>query len=141
MAPYFVAFPARLQGHVFYIFSTDGWGTRSPFNPPPVLGRDSSAILGEGVVLANGTTLNLGTSIVTLIAAGVAALILRFVSQQPIWVMKPDRLKNYHGMRRVLRNITVEYKGYYYISPWSLLDVSKEHKEISDNISRWLDLR
>jgi hypothetical protein len=67
-----------------------------------------------------------GTSIATPIAAGIAALVLEFVSQKDHegsnTLPNLTRLQHYDGMRAVLSSMcgTITLDGYHWIQPWNL---------------------
>lgn len=140
---YPIAFPARLDGHVFCINAADANGSRTPTNPPVQYSADNFSILGEGVewiwpVGCENTQRKSGTSVATPIAAGIAAMILQFARENmpgDLW-----RLKNFYGMRLVLREMVQEVDGYRLIVPWKLLDLG-EPGLISSEISRSLRRR
>ena len=125
-----IAYPAN-QPSVFAIFSTDGFGNPSDFNP---VFRDdgfSFATLGENVLSnhLNNTKKTLsGTSIATPIAAATAALVLEFVRQKPLngqsSVVRAELLETVRltAMQKILMGMSKDmHHGYRYLKPWELL--------------------
>jgi hypothetical protein len=134
-----VKYPAN-RDEVICIYSTDGMGNPSHFNPTKM---DSEgyhfAILGEGIKSAwpkklapssapeqLGQRMS-GTSFAAPIAAGTAACILEFA-------LKNDMKKSHGDLYRVLRSrqgihtvfkklLATERKEYHYIHPSKLFDV------------------
>ncbi|KAJ8120698.1 hypothetical protein ONZ43_g2660 [Nemania bipapillata] len=127
-----VAFPARLN-QVLCIYSADGYGSSSLFNPLPSIAEDNFTILGERVEsaqLGGLRTRKSGTSVATVIAAGVAALILELGFQRPTKVQEMD-LRSYAGIRAMFVAMSREEgtfttDGRHFIRPWMLLDVNKD---------------
>jgi len=119
-----VAFPARFPG-VIPIYSTDGYGNPSRFNPPPLPGRHNFSTLGEDLELkgpGDDITLSKGTSFSVCIAGGVLATILH-LAQNSLEMGEADvkALHNPHEAEKILELLSVHHGGYSYIAPWLLL--------------------
>lgn len=131
------AFPAQYPS-VFCIYSTDGNGNPSKFNPTASETDVNFSLLGEHVSShwpagLNGLeqTVNVmsGTSVATPIAAGLAASILSFVRQQDQnIVVESERLgswlKRDNSMDAVFKTMVRQRRGrgYDYITPHTLFD-------------------
>ncbi|KAF5988819.1 hypothetical protein FBULB1_1277 [Fusarium bulbicola] len=131
------AFPAQYPS-VFCIYSTDGNGNPSQFNPTASETDVNFSLLGEHVSShwpagLNGLeqTVNVmsGTSVATPIAAGLAASILSFVRQQDQNVaVESERLgswlKRDNSMDAVFKSMVRQRRGrgYDYITPHTLFD-------------------
>ncbi|KAK2018695.1 extracellular alkaline serine protease [Colletotrichum eremochloae] len=119
-----VAYPAIWSDYVFGIFSTNAMGLNSHQINPTGCGRNNFAILGEGVKLSSGKTVD-GTSYSTAIACGLAARLLDFAGQMHLSTQKygdfRGELKDKMGMERVFRSLSKDSAGYNCIIPWSLL--------------------
>ncbi|EFW99001.1 lipid acyl hydrolase [Grosmannia clavigera kw1407] len=126
------AFPARLD-QVICVNSADGLGSSSAFNPQPSIAEDNFTILGEKVESAKVGSHRVrksGTSVATMIAAGVAALVLELSFQRPASMRESD-IRSYSGMRAVFAAMsrdtsTFSTDGRYFIRPWKLLDTEKD---------------
>ncbi|KAI9642691.1 hypothetical protein NHQ30_008422 [Ciborinia camelliae] len=124
-----IRFPARVKDRVICLNSADGNGSPSDCNPPANDKRENFTALGEGVRLseeviqpARGTNSNcvMGSSIATVITAGIAALVLEFARQEdyvPIRCL--ESIKTHSGMSAVLRAMTKggEKGGFNFIAP------------------------
>ncbi|KAL8949643.1 MAG: hypothetical protein Q9222_004268 [Ikaeria aurantiellina] len=146
-----ISFPARLNGLVFCVNSTDGHGAPSSFNPPHKDDPHKFSILGEAVKSAwplnlqkcetgeGETRRSSGTSIATPILAGVAALIVEFARQKPSMI-DLKKLMHYDGMLLVLKYMAEEKGGYSYVRPWHLLTYERQRtrEDISMLISNEL---
>lgn len=148
-----IPFPANLPT-VICIHAATALGEPSPFNPPPMPGKDLS-ILGENVESAwccgkrgkvtkeqsRSTMRKGGSSAAAPIAAGVVALILELAHQKgPTGAMDPEtlyRLRTYNGVYAVLKEMSVQRRGYWNIVPWNLLKGSSDAMVIA-NIARWV---
>ncbi|KAF5723718.1 hypothetical protein FMUND_1537 [Fusarium mundagurra] len=131
------AFPAQYPS-VFCIYSTDGNGNPSKFNPTASETDVNFSLLGEHVLShwpagLNGIeqTVNVmsGTSVATPIAAGLAASILSFVRQQDQNIaVESERLASWlkrdNSMDAVLKSMVRQRRGrgYDYITPHTLFD-------------------
>lgn len=121
-----VAFPGRLYKYhrVISMFSTTSKNKPTPwFNPAPI--RDckcSLAIFGENVVIPHEEPLN-GTSVSTMIGAGLAGRILSFAHHPD----NADRIPNLNdlrmaeGMSSVLQAMSVRENRYDCVRPDGLL--------------------
>jgi subtilisin family serine protease len=126
-----VAFPARM-GQVISINSSDGYGSKSRFTPFPKDNDDNFSTIGEALEVAwpinlaeGGLRMTSGTSLATPIAAGIAALVLEFVSQRGPegfdTITNVARLFHYDGMRAILSSMCGNpLDGYHWIQPWNL---------------------
>jgi subtilisin family serine protease len=119
-----VTYPARNK-EVIPIFSTDGVGNGSTFNPNPIK-NDSFSILGEAI-RSSWTTYNSsdttaltklksGTSYAAPIAAGMAALILDFVKLRGESCY--SELHSQQGMIKAFDIMESKRDGYNYLCPW-----------------------
>ncbi|KAL5608599.1 hypothetical protein FOVSG1_003280 [Fusarium oxysporum f. sp. vasinfectum] len=131
------AFPAQYPS-VFCIYSTDGNGNPSKFNPTASETDVNFSLLGENVSShwpagLNGIeeTVNVmsGTSVATPIAAGLAASILSFVRQQDQNIAVESEslgswLKRDNSMDAVFKSMVRQRRGegYDYITPHTLFD-------------------
>jgi hypothetical protein len=137
---------------VICIYSTDAYGNRSAFNPPPLLYSESFSTLGEeveslwpsdsGILFQRKS----GTTISATIAAAIAALILHFIRNYEVLSPQEDLVlfpkENVHDlerigpteMRKIFDLMAVERDGYKYLVPWRLLDWSDF--ESNDHIMR-----
>jgi hypothetical protein len=122
-----VTYPAR-DSEVIPIFSTDGKGSKSDFNPNPIK-SGSFAILGEGIesswTTCNDpettvlTKFNSGTSYACPVAAGMASLMLDFVKLHgQSWY---PQLHSRSGITKAFDLMEVEREGYNYLCPWRKL--------------------
>ena len=138
------AFPANIVGQVIKISSTDGWGSKSRWNPSESKNDDNFSVLGEAVRSAWPAHLNQGTdqrksgtSIATPIAAGIAALVLEFAIQRPQYITNRDReiLWRYEGMRAIFAKMATPKDGFSWVVPWTLFKVDWDPKDISNRIT------
>ncbi|KAL8713033.1 MAG: hypothetical protein Q9220_002893 [cf. Caloplaca sp. 1 TL-2023] len=144
-----ITFPARLNGLIFCVNSTDGHGAPSSFNPPHKDDPHKFSILGEAVKSAwplnqqksetSETRRSSGTSVATPILAGVAALVIEFARQKPSTI-DLKKLMRYDGMLLVLTYMAEEKGGYSYVRPWHLLTYERQRtrEDISMLISNEL---
>jgi subtilisin family serine protease len=130
-----IAFPAN-QREVIGVFSTDGGGNASLFNPtfPDMDDGSYFSTLGEAVELyslpvrdAKGTpvfnkTRKSGTSFATPIAAGIAANILDYAkAKRNIGEESLRQLHNFSGMIAVLKLLAPGKRNdHNYLCPWKL---------------------
>ncbi|EHK41814.1 hypothetical protein TRIATDRAFT_287239 [Trichoderma atroviride IMI 206040] len=132
--------PAILTDQVFAMYSTNA-GIRESWslNPSPIAG-DSFAIFGENVELKEEGPLVQGTSYSTSIAAGLAAMLLDFVSQEAdIHKMRElSNLKKKQGMNMIFREMAKSDNGYLCIRPWKLLknDIDYEDHLEDDQVRK-----
>lgn len=148
-----LAYPAW-HSRVLCIYSTDGYGNKSPFNPPPEKhsGADGFSIIGQHIRGAWPSNLSpegandhvcrlSGTSCATPVAAALAAFVLGFAS----FACEPEKLKaksflkltSYDGMRRVLWKMTALRDGYQYLNPFQFF--SRQKDEIENDIWKALN--
>ncbi|KAE8448393.1 hypothetical protein EG329_009457 [Mollisiaceae sp. DMI_Dod_QoI] len=153
-----VRFPARMR-EVIGIFSSDGYGRPSNFNPLPRFDRANFIFPGEKIegawplsMPADGSyvcgdacyRLQDGTSCSTPIAAAVTAGVLEFACQEREYVIPKVRLLNYHnGMTDIFRKLMVEgYQegdnSFLYVKPWKLISIHQPKEEIPVIISHTL---
>ena len=139
-------FPANIVGHVIKISSTDGWGSKSRWNPNTSRNDDNFSVLGEAVRSAWPAHLNQGakkrmeqrksgTSIATPIAAGIAALILEFATQKPQNIPNRERLWGYEGMRAIFAKMASPKDGFDWVVPWNLFNDEWQTMDISNRIT------
>jgi len=141
-----VAAPA-LWSQVISIFSTDGSGTWSKFNPHKATGHTYIATLGEGVEsavpasLCQGITQRRnGTSTATPIAAAIAALILQFARQSPppgIPALSEEYVRSLRRgdvMVQVFKDMGGEGHGDKVLTPWEFLGTRKEYQDVKSFI-------
>jgi hypothetical protein len=122
-----VTYPAR-NPEVIPIFSTDGKGNKSDFNPNPIK-SGSFAILGEGIE-SSWTTCNepkttvltkfkSGTSYACPVAAGMASLMLDFVKlHRQSWY---PELRSRLGITKAFDLMEYKREEYNYLYPWRKL--------------------
>ena len=127
-----VAFPARTDS-VISISSTNARGDPSPFSPRPNPRSASFATLGEQVQSSWPRNLTQrgaarskrfsGTSVATVIAAGIAATLLGYSSRDPARFNSDQyqRLRSRQGMGALLKKLSRENGGFTYICPWTYL--------------------
>ncbi|KAF9880591.1 putative extracellular alkaline serine protease protein [Colletotrichum karsti] len=134
-----IAFPARLYraGKLFCMFSTDVNARSLPaFNPSPLPGANSFAILGENITLGNSAPLS-GTSFSAVIAAALAGRIIDF-SRHPDTrdlIRRPGHLKRVEGMASVFGKMARTDNSYRCIAPWRLLP-QMEDEDLLDPVNR-----
>jgi hypothetical protein len=133
----YVTFPARMQGHVMCIFSSNGNVKPSvDFNPSALQSANQNfAVLGEEVAIgfrdSGEEVRESGTSIATFIAAGIAARIIDFSRQEDteayILQRERNRLKTYAGMSAVFEEMAKggHEGGYKCIAPWKIARFSR----------------
>lgn len=134
-----VSYPANTE-EVFCIYSTNGLGNPSDFNPTITESEGYHfATLGEGIKSAWPKKLATssapkqlaqrmsGTSFAAPIAAGTAACILEFALKNDMKESHGDLykiLRSRRGMRKVFEKLLVaERKEHHYIHPWKLFDL------------------
>ncbi|KAG4262307.1 hypothetical protein FPRO04_12844 [Fusarium proliferatum] len=126
-----VPYPAR-DPNVFCVYSTDGFGNSSPFNPSLLDPRDRFSTLGEevrfGRIAEDTRGTGSGSTFSATIAAAMAAEILNW------WRRCHEggvfrRLGSYANriddigmeeMRRIFHLMSVERDGFRYLTPWML---------------------
>lgn len=139
------AFPAFLD-QVISLYSADGYGASSSFNPLPSLAEDNFAILGESVEsakLRSGRTRKSGTSVATMVASAVAALVLELSFQQPAR-LRESHIRSYSGMRAMFAAMSRDGATHnpgerYFIRPWKLLEPDKDLDYVLMDIQYILD--
>ncbi len=115
---------------VIAAYSADANGNASHFNPSPRYNEENFSFLGEDVESAwpvafgEGPKKSLsGSSVATAVAAGIAALFLRF-SRQESHLFQPNALRYLstpEGMRKVFRYLSSGRGSHGYVTPWKLL--------------------
>lgn len=127
-----IAFPASYSD-VFGIFSTDGSGRWSDFNPHRQRNKLYIATLGEEVQSAIPTSLHQGlmqrrsgTSTATPIAAAIAALVLQFARQRPFPKEKALMLKSREVMLEIFKEMGGRDYDFTWLTPWEVLRREKE---------------
>ena len=132
-----ILFPANLPG-VFCIGSANGMGDPSYFNPG-IVGKEMYSALGEGVLgtsvkhqsYSHDTSLYVckdGTSIATIVAAGIAAILSDYVKNNFDGV----KCVNYELMRKMfmkLSEATLD-QPYRYLAPWRVFGAGKNTKAL-----------
>lgn len=126
-----VPYPAR-DPNVFCVYSTDGFGNRSSFNPSLLDPRDRFSTLGEEVRfgrIAEGTRgTGSGSTFSATIAAAMAAEILnwwRHCHEARVFhrLESSANRVDYIGMeemRKIFHLMSVERDGFRYLTPWML---------------------
>lgn len=145
-----LAYPAW-RSRVMCIYSTDGYGNPSKFNPSPDEHDDIGfSIVGEHVSgawpsnLSDGMNYSTqrmsGTSVATPVAAALAACVLCCASV----VFKPGeldksflKLASYEGMYKVLLEMVQKRKEYWYLNPFQLFN--EKDREIRKRIWKALN--
>ena len=156
-----IAYPARQLGIVLCINSSDSWGNKSTFNPPPAAHRDNFSILGECVLstwpeqIAAGNVIRdpdethvgtwkrlSGTSVATPIAAAVAVSLIQFKDLYSSRISRYQLLESFNGIRQLFARMTLDKSfltlgGFDSIRPWEILhyDSWKREDSISGKIS------
>jgi WD40 repeat protein len=134
-----IPFPAKMPG-VICINSSDGYGNKSDYNPPPRKTDYNFCTLGEAVLptwdpKASHQTgkRETGTSFSAPIGASIAASFIEFIRQKISGEIEiPDELKCQARTREGILKIFVASscrtkEGFQYLQPWSLLQC--EHSE------------
>ncbi len=122
-------YPAR-GDRVFCIFSCDGYGESSKYNPTSRSRDFDFCALGEDVPISGQSSKRVsGTSVAAPIAAATAALILEF-SRLPLIanqheIERKQRLKEQRiaAMRQILEDMSDERQNRRVIRPWKILTV------------------
>ncbi|KAI0543078.1 hypothetical protein GGR58DRAFT_450634 [Xylaria digitata] len=119
-------FPARHEG-VICIHSTNANGIFSGFNPTPIYGINFATI-GEAVesnwpanlcnreINKTCVAYKSGTSFATPIATGIAAFLLQY-ARLKLSPKYAQMLKQYEGMKAVLKAVAIDCRNYHYIAP------------------------
>ena len=125
-----IAFPAR-DSRVFSVYSTDGHGNPSGYNPEFQDDDFSLSTLGENVISmsSGGKTVPMsGTSVAAPIAAATAALIIEFTRQKALKgqskVMNANSLETHpvEAMRKILKEHGKMRNGYRYFPPFYIFN-------------------
>ena len=123
-----VSFPAN-QDHVICIGACDGLNNPSRFNPSPI--HNMFCTLGENIVTAWQITDSLsksGTSYATPIAAGIAAILMDWMTHESrSWSHEDQRhsrkVKTKKGIVKIFeKRLSKERHGYRVLSPWKVFD-------------------
>jgi hypothetical protein len=144
-----VTYPAK-YGEVICIFSTDGFGKNSDYNPTQMDNAGYHfATIGEGVKSAWPVHLQdgskperrmTGTSFATPVAAGVAACLLEFALMKQMREDFYKRLRHQQRMQDVLaKELAIPAYGLHYIHPWNLFKADRPEKRILSFIERHLE--
>ena len=117
------SFPARMP-RVIAVYSTDGYGNPSPFNPSPRKARKNFSTLGESFeqIWEGKTQFRSGSSYAVCVAAGILATMLD-LSRNHLALDNED-LKTLHtseGAEMMLDIMSCQRGGYDYVAPWILL--------------------
>ncbi|KFY92627.1 hypothetical protein V500_04124 [Pseudogymnoascus sp. VKM F-4518 (FW-2643)] len=137
-----LAFPARVEGSVLRVFSTNGMAiTSREFNPPPSLYSIMNfGFLGEHVRVLTAEamyTLVDGTSVATSIAAATAALLIDFSQRMDCTSLsKREELRTVSGMSAVLAKLGVKEGNFYCFNPWSEYLNPRDQDAPSDSLKR-----
>jgi len=117
-----------LFGEAIEIYSADGYGRPSAFNPPAKEFSENFTVLGEGIYIHKFSKEDQsvsGSSYATIIAAGIAATVLHFASEGRESSEDTNVERKVHtqrGMRLVFRYMNSSRDGKYAnITPWKLL--------------------
>ena len=129
-------FPAR-HDSVIAVRGTDTKGKFQSFNPS--MGEFEKVAFGTLGLQVPVTTLDCdsgyvpqsGTSVATAIAAGIAAMLLRYVSRktgEDNHRLVHDKLRTREGMLAMFKALSTRTldKGYLYLAPWALRGISDE---------------
>jgi Subtilase family len=120
-----LAFPARMEGSVVRVFSSNGRVKASTeFNPAPSLSSIMNfGFLGEHVQVKTAKAVDTrvdGTSIATSIAAATAALLIDFSQRKDCTgLSKREELRTVRGMSAVLAKLGMQEGNFYCFNPWS----------------------
>jgi subtilisin family serine protease len=144
-----VTYPAK-YGEAICIFSTDGLGSDSIYNPTQMGGSGYHlATLGEGVKsawpidLQEGSNFERrmsGTSFATPIAAGVAACVLEFTLMNQKDNNLYEKLHRRDQMKEVFaQRLADNRNGWHYIRPWKLFDKERSEDTILTLIEEALE--
>lgn len=144
------------NSHVACIYSTDGHGNRSPFNPSPderAASGGAFSIVGQFVsgawpsdrsqAGASPCTRRMtGTSFATPVAAALAACVLGFASLYCKGKLEKSfiKLASHDGMRRVLTEMVDtndRHRSYRYLNPFKFF--GRGNDEITADIKRALN--
>jgi Subtilase family len=130
-----VAYPAD-QPEVICVYSADGEGNGSHFNPSPE-NNMALSVVGEAVEsswLENKTVRESGTSSATPIAAGIAGILMDYLLfvRKGNWTEEhtfiANKIKRPHGMLKVMKShLCTERQGFHFLTPWELF--CKEKKD------------
>jgi hypothetical protein len=120
-----ISYPAR-SSEVIGIYASDWRGQGLPFNPWAEQGEPGNSFmtLGHDVEIPCLISRKSGTSLAAVIAAGIAALILDFVSQNMKKEYVRRKMFSNDGIRKLFRLASSRRSmtGPSYFAPWLLLN-------------------
>ncbi|KAL7958637.1 putative subtilisin [Trichoderma compactum] len=116
------AFPARMP-RVIGIYSTDGFGNASRFNPSPIQGRRNFSALGEDheFFWKQECKRRSGSEFAVCVAGGILSRVLQVTRAHAM--LDPKDWKALHtpeGAEKLLDLMSHHRGGYDYVVPWSL---------------------
>ena len=149
-----IGFPAALDEFTICINSHDGALQRSTFSPLPKKDRANLAVLGEGIKAPgkhHETTIAEGTSISTIMAAGIGAIVLDYAMQLKTTTMKDvwrnggqdNGLRDIKVMKRIMFDLMEQDakttgESYNIVKPWYLFKIDGSLRDFTgDRLKNW----